>query len=71
MARTLMDILKPEIDEKIDVAVKEAVSASVRNNLFVYVQRGDMALDRAAQNAGMTPVDFAAQMSEAGYSLPT
>ena len=67
MARTILDIFKPEIDEKIDIAVSEAI----RNNLFVYVQRGDMALDRAAQNAGMTPVDFAAQMSEAGYSLPT
>ena len=58
MSKTLMDILKPEIDEKIDIAVKEAVkeavSATVRNNLYAYVQDGDMALDRAAIKAGLS-----------------
>ena len=74
MSKTLMDILKPEIDEKIDIAVKEAVkeavSATVRNNLYAYVQDGDMALDRAAIKAGLSTDDFILQMSEAGYTVP-
>ena len=74
MAKTILDIFKPEINEKIDIAVKEAVkeavSASVRNNLYAYVQDGDMALDRAAIKAGLSTDDFILQMSEAGYTVP-
>ena len=63
MARTILDIFKPEIDEKIE--------NDRLHMLYVYVQDGNMVLDMAAQYAGVSPVDFAAQMSEAGYSLPT
>ena len=62
MAKTLMDILKPEIDERID--------ASTRNNLYLYVQDGDMSLDRAAKRAGMSLVDFVSDMEKAGYNVP-
>ena len=66
MAKTLMDILKPEIDSKINTAVK----TSTRDNLYLYVQDGDMSLDRAAKRAGMSLADFASDMEKAGYNVP-
>ena len=62
MERTILDIFKPEVDAKI----REAE----RNNLFRYVQNGDMALDRAATYVGISPSDFILRMTEAGYSAP-
>ena len=64
MASILMDVLKPEIDEKIHVAVDTAVSTTRRNDLFIYVQEGDMKLENAAKRAGMTTDQFQAQMDE-------
>ena len=66
MARTLMDLLKPEIDEKIGLAVTE----DRRQMLYEYVQDGDMALDKAARRIGMSPDDFTQHMTKAGYSVP-
>ena len=62
MASIFMEVFKPEIDEKIDSAT--------RNNLFVYVQAGDMPLKRAAEYAGMSPADFTENMKKAGYKVP-
>ena len=62
MARTIFDIFKPEIDEKI----KE----DRRQMLYEYVQDGDMDLDKAARRIGMSPDDFTQHMTEAGYSVP-
>ena len=70
MARTLMDLLKPEIDEKIGLAVRDAVTEDRRQMLYEYVQDGDMALDKAARRIGMSPDDFTQHMTEAGYSVP-
>ena len=54
MASILMDVLKPEIDEKID--------NTTRTNLYIY--------DRAAKRAGMSITDFSNAMTRAGYTAP-
>ena len=56
MASILMDVLKPEIDEKID--------NTTRTNLYLYVQRGGMSADFAAKEAGLTVDQFQTQMNE-------
>ena len=66
MASILMDVLKPEIDERVNTAVDN----TTRTNLYLYVQDGDMMLDRAAQRAGMTIADFSNAMAGAGYTVP-
>ena len=66
MARTVLDIFRPEIDMEINTAL----STNTRNNLYLYVQKGDMALDRAAENAGMSPTAFLESMEKAGYTVP-
>ena len=74
MERTILDIFKPEIDKKINLAVKEAVNLAVKesvsHHLYEYVQDGGMALDWAAKKAGMSPASFIASMKEAGYTVP-
>ena len=62
MARTIFDIFKPEIDIEIN-------NDRLRM-LCLYVQDGDMPLDKAAKRAGMSPVDFTTCMKEAGYIVP-
>ena len=52
MGRTLMDIMKPEIDN-----VR-------RNDLFDYVYDGDMPLERGAKRAGLTPEQFRIEMEK-------
>ena len=66
MAKTIFDIFKPEIDEK----VSDAVKADRTANLFAYVQKGGMTADFAAKESGMTVDDFKASMQEAGYTVP-
>ncbi len=62
MARTLMDLLKPEIDEEI--------RADRKTNLFTYAQKGGMTVDFAAKEVGMSVTDFIASMQKAGYTVP-
>ena len=62
MGKTLMQIMQPEIDEKINDAT--------RTNLFLYVQDGDMLIEKAAKRANMSTADFSAAMTNAGYKLP-
>ncbi len=52
MGRTLMDIMKPEIDN-----VR-------RNDLFDYVYDGDMPLEKGAKRAGLTPEQFRIEMEK-------
>ena len=56
MGKTLMQIMQPEIDEKINDAT--------RTNLFLYVQDGAMNLDYAAKQANLTVDQFQTQMNE-------
>lgn len=65
MARTWRDIFRPEIDEWI----KEDRDITTRNNLFTYVQDGDMPLDRAARRAGMSVAEFEESMRNAGFNV--
>ena len=62
MASILMDVLKPEIDEKID--------NTTRTNLYLYVQKGKMALNDAADEAHLSIADFSNAMTSAGYTVP-
>ena len=66
LASILMDVLKPEIDEKVNTAVDNAT----RTIYFTLVQKGKMTLDDAADEANMTINDFSAAMTNAGYKLP-
>ena len=66
MESIFMQILKPKIDEEISVAV----NSTTRTNLYIYVQDGDMALDRAAQRAGLSTDEFRAEMIDHGYKVP-
>ena len=70
MARTILDIFKPEIDEQIDIAVKKAELSSRQRVLYECVQDGDMPLNKAAKRAGISPAEFIRKMTEAGYSVP-
>ena len=62
MASILMDVLKPEIDEKID--------NTTRTNLYLYVQDGAMNLDYAAKQVNLSIADFSNAMTSAGYIVP-
>ena len=65
-----MDVLKPEIDEKVHNAVKNAVNNDRRINLYIYVQNGDMKIENAARNANLSTADFSKAMATAGYTVP-
>ena len=56
MASRLLDILKPEIDAKINV--------SRRNDLYEYVHDGDMKIENAAKRVGISVTQFQQQMEE-------
>ena len=60
MASRLLNILKPEIDERIDAAV----GTSRRNDLYDYVCDGAMPVDYAAKRAGISVAQFQQQMNE-------
>ena len=62
MDKTIFDIFKPEIDAKSNQARK--------NDLYEYVQDGDLSLDTASKRMGLTPSAFSRQMAEAGYTVP-
>ena len=64
MAKTWRDIFG--VDEEIN----SAVANDRRNNLFTYVQDGDMPLDRAARRAGMSTAEFEDNMRNAGFTVP-
>ena len=66
MVKSLLDIVKPEVDE----IVQNTVNTATRNNLYLYVQDGNMAIDTAARYAGLSTADFTARMAEAGYTVP-
>ena len=70
MKSVFWDILKPDIDKVVNSAVDTAVNTDRRTNLYIYVQDGDMMLDRAAQRAGMSIAEFSNAMSSAGYTVP-
>ena len=52
MASRLLDILKPEIEQR------------DRNNLYDYVQEGGMTVDFAAKKSGVSVSQFRQQMEE-------
>lgn len=58
MASILLDVLQPEIDEKI------------RTNLYDYVQEGGMSIKYAAKKAGVTPDQFCEEMEKHGFKVP-
>ena len=62
MAKTLMDLVRPEINAEFDELT--------RNNLFTYVSDGVMPVEYAAKKAELTTADFIASMREAGYTVP-
>ncbi|MBR1845277.1 MAG: hypothetical protein IJ792_01610, partial [Oscillospiraceae bacterium] len=42
----------------------------LQQELFGFVSRGSMTLDLAAKEAKLTPIEFAAQMRQNGYTVP-
>ena len=59
MSKTLMEIMEPEINER----VSTAVSNDRRANLYLYVQNGTMTVDNAAKNAGISTDEFRSGMN--------
>ena len=66
MESIFLKVLEPRINEIVESSRREA---SI-NNLYLYVQDGDMALDRAAKRAGLDTGAFLAAMKSAGYTAP-
>ena len=62
MRDVFMELLKPQIDEKI--------ITSRRNDLYDYVQKGGMSIDFAAKKAGITTDAFRTEMTSHGYRVP-
>lgn len=70
MRNAWMNIFEPEINERVNTAVTTAVDNNTRTNLFLYVQDGDMLIEKAAKRANMSTADFSTAMTNAGYKLP-
>lgn len=74
MASILMDVLKPEIDARIEAQVTERIAedrkATTRTIYFKSVQDGEMRIDYAARQINLSPDDFTASMKKAGYRIP-
>ena len=62
MARSWLEILKPDLDE----INKERD----KNNLFIYVQDGIMPVEYAASRMNMPAEKFAQEMKNAGFKVP-
>ena len=62
MSKTLMEIMEPEINER--------VNNTTRTNLYDYVQDGGMTIDYAARRAGISTDQFRTEMTAHGYQLP-
>ena len=62
MARSWLEILKPDLDE----INKERD----KNNLFSFVQAGGMTLEFAAKWMNMPAEKFAQEMKKAGFKVP-
>ena len=70
MKSVFMDVLKPEIDVVVKDARADEHEKTTRTNLFLYVQDGDMIIEKAAKRANMSTADFSTAMTNAGYKLP-
>ena len=70
MKSVFMDVLKPEIDVVVKDARADEHEKTTRTNLFLYVQDGDMLIEKAAKRANMSTADFSTAMTNAGYKLP-
>ena len=63
MAKDLLDFLKPEIDEKIAIATREAAAAAAA--------AASAAAAAAAKKMGINPDVLLANMAEAGFAVPS
>ena len=74
MESIFLKVLEPRINEIAENSrregVKEGAKNATINNLYLYVQDGDMPLDRAAKRAGLDTGAFLAAMKSAGYTAP-
>ena len=59
-----------EIQEKANETMKIKVVETTRNNLFEYVQDGDMVLEKAARRANQSVPEFIKDMELHGYRVP-
>ena len=59
-----------EMCEKVEALFETLMKKRELTNLFIYVQNGDMALQKAAKNAKLTPKEFKEQMQSQGYHVP-
>ena len=70
MARSWLEILKPDLDEINKERVKERDKERDKNNLFIYVQDGIMPVEYAASRMNMPAEKFAQEMKNAGFKVP-
>ena len=74
MAKDLLDFLKPEIDEKIAIATREAAAAAAEAATAAATAAAAAAASAAATAAakkmGINPDVLLANMAEAGFAVP-
>ena len=70
MAKDLLDFLKPEIDEKIAIATREAAAAAAEAATAAAATAASAAATAAAKKMGINPDVFLANMAEAGFTMP-
>ena len=66
MSKTLMEIMEPEINERVNTARAD----ERRTVYFSLVQDGDLSVAKAAQKSNMTTDQFRTEMTAHGYHLP-
>ena len=70
MARSWLEILKPDLTERDRERDRERDKERDKNNLFSFVQAGGMTLEFAAKWMNMSAEKFAQEMKDAGYRVP-
>ena len=70
MARSWLEILKPDLDEINKERDKERDKEIKKNNMFSLVQAGGTTLEFAAKWMNMPVEQFAQEMKEAGFKVP-
>ena len=62
--------LNYEFDRQLELERADAIEKGENKMLFTLVTKGKLDIDTAAEEAGVSVVEFEKLMSEAGYKVP-
>ncbi|CUO51388.1 Uncharacterised protein [Agathobacter rectalis] len=62
--------LNYEFDRQLELERADAIEEGENKMLFTLVAKGKLDIDTAAEEAGVSVVEFEKLMSEAGYKVP-